>query len=116
MLHRRNKRGSWRHFTVSRASLDRTRPIVILEPRQKRIRVFEADTGGGKIHMKTSRMGPISFKKLRAGATVIADTGSKVNDPTSTKQNVTRRSGLVVLASNHQTKRYWHAYRRIGRR
>jgi hypothetical protein len=115
VLHRRGTRGGWKHFPVSRASLDRTRPIVILDPRRKRIRVIEADTGGGKIHMKTSRMGRISFKRLGAGATVIADRGSKVNDPTSTKQNVTPRSDLVVLASNHRTKRYWHSYKRIGR-
>jgi hypothetical protein len=115
VLHRRSMRGGWRHFTVSHASRDRTRPIVILEPKQKRIRVFEADTGGGEIHMKTSRMGAISFKRRRAGTTVIADRGSKVNDPTSTKQNVSRRSGIVVLASNHAKKRYWHTHRRVGR-
>jgi hypothetical protein len=113
VLHRRNTQGKWSHHTVSRASLRRTRPIVVLDLTNNRIQVFEAD--GGRIHMKTSGMGRIGFGQFRGGATVIADTGSSVGNPTSTKQNVTNRTELVVLASNHATKRYWHAYRRIPR-
>jgi hypothetical protein len=111
MLHRRSAAGAWSTETVSRASLGRTRPIVILDPSHNRIRVFEA--GGGAIHMKTSRMNVISFPQLSRGSTVIADNGRTVNDPTSTKQNVSNTTRLIVLATSHATKRYWHTYLQI---
>jgi Ca2+-binding RTX toxin-like protein len=112
LLHRRSVAGSWSHVTVSRASLDRTRPIVVLDPSHNRIRVFEA--GRGTIHMKTSRLSVMSFPQLSSGKTVIADTGSTVGNPTSTKQNISNRTRLIVLATNDATKRYWHAYQQIA--
>jgi Ca2+-binding RTX toxin-like protein len=112
LLHRRSVAGSWSHVTVSRASLDRTRPIVVLDPSHNRIRVFEA--GRGTIHMKTSRLSVMSFPQLSAGKTVIADTGSTVGNPTSTKQNISNRTRLIVLAANDSTRRYWHAYQQIA--
>jgi Ca2+-binding RTX toxin-like protein len=111
MLHRRSAAGAWATETVSRASLGRTRPIVILDPSHNKIRVFEA--GGGAIYMKTSRMNVISFPQLSRGSTVIADNGRTVNDPTSTKQNVSNTTRLIVLATSHATKRYWHTYVQI---
>jgi hypothetical protein len=111
MLHRRSAAGAWSTETVSRASLGRTRPIVILDPSHNKIRVFEA--GGGAIYMKTSRMNVISFPQLSRGSIVIADNGRTVNDPTSTKQNVSNKTRLIVLATSHATKRYWHTYVQI---
>jgi Ca2+-binding RTX toxin-like protein len=112
MLHRRAVSGSWSHVTVSRASLGATRPIVVLDPTHNRIRVFESDSGA--IRMKVSRLNAMSFPQLSAGKTVIADTGSTVSDPTSTKQNVGNATRLIVLASNDATRRYWHAYQQIA--
>jgi PKD repeat protein len=41
---------------------------------------------------------------------VIRDAASaNMNDVTSTKQSATAESGIVVLASNQATRRYWHA-------
>jgi hypothetical protein len=33
--------------------------------------------------------------------------GSRINNPTSTKQLVNDRSGLLVLGSDNSTHRYW---------
>jgi hypothetical protein len=33
-----------------------------------------------------------------------------INNTTSTKQNLSSATGLMVLASNDRTKRYWHLY------
>jgi Ca2+-binding RTX toxin-like protein len=112
MLHRRSAAGAWSTATVSRASLGRTRPIVILDPSHNKIRVFEAN--GGTIHMKTSRMNAISFPQFSGGSTVIRDNGRAVNNPTSTKQNVSNATRLIVLATNAATRRYWHAYQQIA--
>ena len=111
MLHRRSTTGNWSSRTVSIASLRRTRPIVLLDPQHNAIRVFESE--GNAVYMKKSRLGSISFPTHRAGTVVLRDTGSSVGNPTSTKQNVSNGTRLVVLASNDQTKRYWHAYQQV---
>jgi hypothetical protein len=113
VLHRRNLTGSWSHFPVSRASLRRTRPIVLLDPAHNRIRVFEGPTSGAAVYMKSSRLGVVSFAPLSPGTRVIQDTGSSVANPTSTKQNVGNATQLIVLASNDATNRYWHSYLQI---
>ena len=111
MLLRRGTGGNWKHFTVTRASLDHTRPIVLLDEQHNRIRVFEGSTHNTAIFMKTSRLDHPSFPVLRAGARVIRDSGSEMANPTSTKQRISM-SHLVVLATNPDTKHYWHAYLR----
>jgi hypothetical protein len=111
MVHRRSTTGSWSSRTVSIASLDRTRPILLLDPQHNAIRVFESD--GRAVYMKKSRLSSISFPTHRAGTVVLRDTGSSVGNPTSTKQNISNATRLVVLATNDQKKRYWHAYQQI---
>ena len=109
MLLRRTTAGKWKHFTVSRGSLDHTRPIVLLDQRHNRIRVFEGSTHNNAIFMKSSRLSRPSFPVLKAGARVIRDNGSEMANPTSTKQLIGKRH-FVVLATNPETKRYWHAW------
>jgi hypothetical protein len=54
-------------------------------------------------------MNDLSFPEGR-GTPVIADASSpNLNNATSTKQSVTSATGLVVLASNDASQRYWHA-------
>jgi hypothetical protein len=113
VLSRRATDGSWTNNTISRASLDRTRPIVLLDEQHKRIRVFEASTLDTAIYMKDSEIGHIGFAEVSAGAKVIQDTGSKMGDPTSTKQTISNSTRLIVLATNRSTKVYWHTYFQI---
>jgi len=109
MLLRRTTGGKWKHFTVSRGSLDHTRPIVLLDERHNRVRIFEGSTHKTAVFMKTSRLSRPSFPVLKAGARVIRDNDSEMGDPTSTKQGVSG-GHFVVLATNPETKRYWHAW------
>ena len=109
MLLRRTTGGKWKHFTVSRGSLDHTRPIVLLDERHNRDRDFEGSTHKTAVFMKTSRLSRPSFPVLKAGARVIRDSDSEMADPTSTKQGV-GGGHFVVLATNPETKHYWHAW------
>lgn len=110
VLHRRSVTGTWSAHTVSIASLDRTRPIVVLDQQHNAIRVFEASTQNTAIFMKRSKLATISFPAASAGARVIEDVGSHMGNPTSTKQTISNATRLIVLAGNPTTKRYWHAY------
>ena len=58
MLLRRTTAGKWKHFTVSRGSLDHTRPIVLLDQRHNRIRVFEGSTHNNAVFMKSQSSQP----------------------------------------------------------
>jgi Ca2+-binding RTX toxin-like protein len=113
VLSRRGAGGGWSSYTVSRASLDRTRPIVLLDQQHNRIRVFEGSTHNTAVYMKQSRLGTIGFPVLSAGARVIQDSGSQMVNPTSTKQTIGNSTRLIVLATNPSTKRYWHTYLQI---
>jgi Ca2+-binding RTX toxin-like protein len=113
VLSRRAADGTWTNNTVSRGSLDHTRPIVLLDQQHNTIQVFEASTHNTAIFMKQSKLGNIGFPVLAAGTRVIQDTGSQMTNPTSTKQTINNSTRLIVLATNPSTKRYWHAYLQI---
>ncbi|MFG2045167.1 hypothetical protein [Dactylosporangium sp. NPDC048998] len=109
--------GAWASYPLGRISDCHTRPIVVLDFEHQVIDVFMTapDTGcpysgsDGTIFMKSSPMGNISFP-LGRGTPVISDGLSPhLNNVTSTKQPVTSTTGLIVMASNDTTQRYWHA-------
>ena len=68
----------------------------------------------GTIYEKTSPLNNISFAPGR-GTPVMQDGASpNLNNVTGTKQNVTAGTGLVTLASNDVTSRYWHSDSVLG--
>jgi len=102
--------GSWQQHLVGAAGAGLTRPIVLLDEEARRIRVFA--TVGSSIREKTSSLDTISFAP-GSGTVVIRDTDGDVNNATSTKQNVSASTGLVVLAGNDTAfgeppGTYWH--------
>jgi hypothetical protein len=109
--------GAWASATFGRISDCHTRPIVVLDSQHQTLYMFAtAPNSGcpfsgaaGTIFMKSSPMSNISFP-LGRGTPVIKDAASpNLNNATSTKQSVTNTTGLVVMASNDSTQRYWHA-------
>ncbi|MER7274505.1 hypothetical protein ABT369_08620 [Dactylosporangium sp. NPDC000244] len=109
--------GGWASYPVGRLSDCHTRPVVMLDSEHQVIYVFMTapDSGcpfsgsDGTIFMKSSPMGSVSFP-LGRGTPVIRDAVSPhLNNVTSSKQSVTSATGLVIMASNDTTQRYWHA-------
>jgi PKD repeat protein len=69
---------------------------------------------GGSIYEKTAPLADIAFPTGR-GTAVLTDASSPdLNNATSTKQNVSSATGLVVLATNDSTRRYWTHYDPLG--
>ena len=101
--------GSWTNHPVGIRTQDHTRPILIVDEANDRFRVYMTRGGaGGSIVEKTSPRGSIGFG-TGVGTTVIHDASSDdMNNPTSTKQNATSVSGLIVMAFDDTTRRYWH--------
>jgi hypothetical protein len=109
--------GNWTVTTVWRIQDCPTRPVVMLDSQHQMVYVFAtAPNSGcpfsgsdGTIFMKASPMSNISFPVGR-GTPVISDTASPhLNNVTSTKQSVNGTTGLVIMASNDTTQRYWFA-------
>jgi PKD repeat protein len=115
--------GDWTSHVVGRVSECHNRPMVVIDEAQNLLHVFAAapqppgyacDTLGGTIYEKTSPLNSISFER-GYGTPVIRDADSPaMNNVTSTKQTVTAASGLLVLAVNRSTFRYWHHYDPLG--
>ncbi len=113
MLLVRSTSGSWTSTTVGQKRDHHTRAIVELDEVDQIIHVFATSPeSGGSIYEKTSPMGSISFPGGK-GTVVMTDADGKLNNSTSTKQNVGPATGLVVLASSGQHV-YFHQYFSLG--
>ncbi len=115
--------GAWSATTFGTLADCHTRPQLVLDEERSRVHVVAAAPTGagcpysgapGTIYEKSAPMDDPVFPSGR-GTPIIREAASEnMNDPTVTKQSVTGSSGLVVLAANTATKRYWHADLSLG--
>jgi hypothetical protein len=117
--------GSFSKSTIATVGDCVTRPQIILDTQNNTVHAFHTAPGTGvrgcaysgtpgTIYEKTASMDNPVFKSGR-GTPIIQDGASpKMNDVTTSKQSVNSTTGLVVLASNSATKRYWFSYRALG--
>ncbi len=115
--------GAWSATTFGTLADCHTRPQLVLDEEHSRVHVVAAAPTGagcpysgapGTIYEKSAPMDDPVFPSGR-GTPIIREAASEnMNDPTVTKQSVTGSSGLVVLAANTATKRYWHADLSLG--
>ena len=102
--------GRWSHYTHSTVADNMTRPIVVVDRDNGLLRVFATHTtDGGTIYEKTVPLaGPYSFTEGKGTPFIQLASDTHTNNATTTKQNVTRGSGLLVLASDQVTGYYAH--------
>jgi PKD repeat protein len=113
MLLVRGSAGGWSSAVFGRVQDHHTRPIVEIDEVNGIVHMFATSPeSSGTIFEKTSPVGSISFP-TGLGTPIIKDADAKVNNATSTKQNVGPSTGLVVLASGSATH-YWHNFFSLG--
>ncbi len=106
-------------YTISTIGECHTRPQIVLDPENNKIHAFQSGpattvTGcpysgvSGAIYQKTASLDNPVFPTGR-GTPVIQDATPSVNNVTTSKQAVTRESGVVILASDNEERRYWFA-------
>jgi PKD repeat protein len=115
----RSATGAWSRHPIAHVSDCPNRPLVLIDEQNNVLHTFYTAPGppnyactssGGAIYKKTSPLNSVSFAPGR-GTPVIVDADSpRIHDATSTKQNVNGTTGIVVLAINGSTGRYWHHY------
>lgn len=106
--------GGWSSYVFGRVRDKHTRPIVLLDTEHNRLYLFAESPDGttvpAGVYYKTSSMSSISFP-LDLGAPFIkTSTDVKINDVTSTQQNLGSSTGLVVLASDTTSGYYLHNF------
>jgi PKD repeat protein len=114
--------GDWSSAPFGRISDCHTRPLLMLDSQRQVLHVFATAPDGacdfagqaGTIFHKRSPMSGMSFP-LGKGTPVIRDaTSPQMNNATSSKQSVGDATGLIVVATNDEKKRYWHADVALG--
>jgi hypothetical protein len=121
---RLNLAGTWDKYTVSRVMDKQTRPMIMIDDRNRKVYVFfttstngaTIDSGNAQtaIYYKSSGIDSPSFAAGRGTPAIELDTDKHINDVTSTKQNVNGTNGLVLLASDSVTKYYMHSFISLG--
>ena len=118
----RSAGGSWTISRFGTVAESNTRPIVLVDEGAGVIHMFatgpypgsSSGQSGGSIYEKTTPISSISFAS-GLGTPVIQDpTSNDMNNATSTKQNVSASTGIVVVATNDTKKFYWHATESLG--
>ncbi|MCZ7573770.1 MAG: DNRLRE domain-containing protein [Ardenticatenaceae bacterium] len=110
--------GDWTAHTVYTASDGSpTRAILLIDTDNHDLYIFariEDANANSTIRYKITNIADISFPGGPGDPFIRSILDIKINDPTSTKQNVNHTTGLVVLASDHGTRYYLHNYRSLS--
>jgi hypothetical protein len=118
----RSAAGSWSSTTFGTGADSQTRPIVLLDEQHAVVHMLatcpqppkRSGQAGGDICAKSTPMSALSFAP-GIGTPVLRVVGSPaLNDVTSTKQNLSAATGMVVLASNATTRAYWWMSEPLG--
>lgn len=115
LLDRDPTTATWSSHTFGVGSDNHTRPIVAVDDGAQLVHMFAASgESGGSIYEKTASLGNISFGPGKGKAVLTDDDNRDINNPTTTKQPVNSTTGLVVLATNDSTRKYWTHYDTLG--
>ena len=108
----RSPSGTWSSATESQHANNNTRGIVLVDEPHNQLYLFVSSSeAGGNIVYKSTSMSSPSFVVAGQGDIFIDNpTDAHLNNATSTKQNLTSSTGLVVLASDSTSHFYAHNF------
>lgn len=105
----RDRFGTWSSSVFGRVSDHHTRPILLLDEEKDRVYVFATTPEtGGAIRYKSAPASTLGFAPGPGLPFIETAADPEVNNATSTKQNLTSETNLLVLASDRQTRFYLH--------
>ena len=103
--------GVWEQHVVGTVGDESTRPLLLIDTDHRTLHVFVSAPccSGGAIYTKATSLDRIDFQS-GVGTPFIRSKSNRLNNPASTKQNVTAESGLLVIASDDRDDRYMHNF------
>lgn len=105
----RSTNGAWSRTTYSTHDYTNTRGIILLDEAHNRLYFFvSSNEGGGNIDYKVTSMTNPSFVDGNGDLFIDNSKDAHINNATSTKQNITSSSGVLVLASDDTSNFYVH--------
>ena len=119
----RDRDGNWTNHVFGRVGDNHTRPIVMLDEEHRDLYMFATAPccAGGAIYYKKTSLNNISFSDGLGEPFIQSDTDLNINDATSTKQNLSSATGLMVMASSGTvisgttgSGYYWHNAADLG--
>ncbi len=102
--------GTWDQHVVSRVGDDQTRPLLMIDQEHRQALVFTSGPccSGGRIYFKSSSLDDLTFTSGAGLPFMDAGPNGKINNPTSTRQNLGSGTDLLVIASDDESNRYLH--------
>ena len=102
--------GTWTNHTVTTVAESETRAIVTIDQQNRQLYVFAAAPccSGGSVYYKQTSLDAIAFPTGMGPSLMHSATDSCINNVSSTKQNLTGSSDLVVIAGADCTDFYFH--------
>jgi hypothetical protein len=102
--------GTWTNHTVTTVAEDETRATVIIDQQNRQLYIFAAAPccSGGTVYYKQSSLDAISFPPGAGGTFMQSASDACINNTSSTKQNLTGATDLVVIAGADCTDFYFH--------
>ena len=109
--------GAWQRRTFSTAAECESRPLVLINPDDRKLYMFATQPApgssygsGGTIYYKVTSLDNPNFESGPGDPFIKLAADPKINNATGTKQTVNGASGLVVLAADDHNKRYVHNF------
>lgn len=102
--------GTWDQHLVGRVADDQTRPLLLIDAEHRQLIVFVSAPccSGGQIYFKSSSLDKIRFTYGLGTPFMDVGPNGKINNPTSTRQNLGSETDLLVIASDDESNRYLH--------
>lgn len=114
LIHVRQPDGIWATHVFGYQRDDHTRPLILVDEEHELLYVFATSPQtGGNIYYKTTPLDDINFE-AGVGTPILQFPNAHLNNTTSTKQMLNSFTGLVILASAEDTRRYYHNYLTLG--
>jgi len=115
-LLKRDVAGVWTRYVIGKVSDGHTRPIVLIDGEHRKLYVvaMSAATGPWAIYMKSTALDNIVFPPGLGTPLIKSETDSMINNPSSTKQCLSGRTGLLVIASDQSSRHYLHNFNDLG--
>jgi len=107
---KRSALGAWTKHVFSTGGFNHSRPQLAIDSENQRLHVFARsnDTGPANIYLKSVSLADLVFP-IGLGTPVIQSVADiNVTNPTATKQNVNRTTGLLILAADKDSRYYLH--------
>lgn len=114
---KRDAVGTWSSYVFGKVSDAHTRPILLIDGEHRKLYVIatrELTKKRWDVYMKSSDLDNIIFPPGLGTPFIQSETDTMINNPSSTKQCLSGRTGLLVIASDQSTRHYLHNFNDLG--